>query len=318
MPPALQKRLLLQCEHAGEIDRAAARQTCNLSKREAQLLERDHLMQPRDFVRPIDAPASRGARRLNETVAFIDTQGAHGQAERTGGLRGGAVGIRRTLQEGGRSFDLPCLKAGPWGRLKRKIGQHRKTAMNKQLVPTIDRTLGQRASMATLKFVLALAALIFLPAWTVNYWQGWLLWANISAWSAALTWHLLRHDPALLERRMAGPGAETERNGLTIATPGPGIEWRTTVEQYIGLDVSLKDTSISIRQEGQADLARDMPVRSEAARRSDPQAGARSKARGVRDRTVVGVVLSCADGGRVAGDLHRCASCQGCPGHGAQ
>lgn len=64
--------------------------------------------------------------------------------------------------------------------------------------------------MATLKFVLALAALIFLPAWTVNYWQGWLLWANISAWSAALTWHLLRRDPALLERRMAGPGAETE------------------------------------------------------------------------------------------------------------
>ena len=64
--------------------------------------------------------------------------------------------------------------------------------------------------MATLKFVLALAALIFLPAWTVDYWQGWLLWANISACSAALTWYLLRRDPALLERRMAGPGAETE------------------------------------------------------------------------------------------------------------
>src|SRR5258706_14090259 len=33
-------------------------------------------------------------------------------------------------------------------------------------------------------------------------------------------------------------------------TPGPSIEWRTTVTQYIGLDVSLKDTSISVRQDG--------------------------------------------------------------------
>src|SRR5258708_15436444 len=33
-------------------------------------------------------------------------------------------------------------------------------------------------------------------------------------------------------------------------TAGPGIEWRTTVTQYIGLDVCLKDTSISVRQDG--------------------------------------------------------------------
>jgi transposase len=33
-------------------------------------------------------------------------------------------------------------------------------------------------------------------------------------------------------------------------TPGPSIEWRTTVTHYIGLDVSLKDTSISVRQDG--------------------------------------------------------------------
>ena len=36
----------------------------------------------------------------------------------------------------------------------------------------------------------------------------------------------------------------------SIVTPGPSIEWRTTVDQYIGLDVSLKDTSISVRQDG--------------------------------------------------------------------
>ena len=32
--------------------------------------------------------------------------------------------------------------------------------------------------------------------------------------------------------------------------PGPNIKWRTTMDQYIGLDVSLKDTAISIRQDG--------------------------------------------------------------------
>jgi transposase len=34
------------------------------------------------------------------------------------------------------------------------------------------------------------------------------------------------------------------------ATPGLSIEWRTTMEQYIGLDVSLEETAISIRQDG--------------------------------------------------------------------
>jgi len=38
-------------------------------------------------------------------------------------------------------------------------------------------------------------------------------------------------------------------NGLTIGT-GPSIEWRTAMEQYIGLDVSMKETAISIRQDG--------------------------------------------------------------------
>jgi transposase len=40
------------------------------------------------------------------------------------------------------------------------------------------------------------------------------------------------------------------KNGLTIVT-GPSIKRRTTMEQFIGLDVSLKDTFISVRQGGQ-------------------------------------------------------------------
>jgi hypothetical protein len=39
-----------------------------------------------------------------------------------------------------------------------------------------------------------------------------------------------------------------DENGLTIDT-GPGIKRRTPLKQFIGLDVSLKDTFIPVREE---------------------------------------------------------------------
>src|SRR5215212_4212310 len=33
-------------------------------------------------------------------------------------------------------------------------------------------------------------------------------------------------------------------------TPGPRIEWRTAMDDYIGLDVSMKETAVSIRRDG--------------------------------------------------------------------
>jgi hypothetical protein len=36
--------------------------------------------------------------------------------------------------------------------------------------------------------------------------------------------------------------------GLTTGRRGPSIEWRTAMEEYIGLDVSMKETSVSIRR----------------------------------------------------------------------
>ncbi|MGB0086413.1 MAG: isoprenylcysteine carboxylmethyltransferase family protein [Rhodomicrobiaceae bacterium] len=72
-------------------------------------------------------------------------------------------------------------------------------------------SLGRRASRATLKFLLALAAMIFLPAWSLSYWQGWLFLANVTVWSIVITLYLLKRDPGLLERRLyAGPKAEEE------------------------------------------------------------------------------------------------------------
>src|SRR6188768_3671314 len=34
-------------------------------------------------------------------------------------------------------------------------------------------------------------------------------------------------------------------------TRGPSIEWRTAMEEYVGLDVSMKETSVSIRRAGE-------------------------------------------------------------------
>jgi protein-S-isoprenylcysteine O-methyltransferase Ste14 len=54
--------------------------------------------------------------------------------------------------------------------------------------------------------------LVFVPAGTLDYWQGWafLVVFALSTWIPSL--YLLRTNPAALERRMqAGPGAETRR-----------------------------------------------------------------------------------------------------------
>ena len=54
-------------------------------------------------------------------------------------------------------------------------------------------------------------ALIFLPAWTWNYWQGWLFFVVFAASSTSFTIYLARHDRPLLERRLkAGPQHEQE------------------------------------------------------------------------------------------------------------
>jgi protein-S-isoprenylcysteine O-methyltransferase Ste14 len=58
---------------------------------------------------------------------------------------------------------------------------------------------------------LAMAALLFIPAWTPDYWQAWTFLAVYFASSLAITLYLIRKDPKLLARRMSGgPTAEKE------------------------------------------------------------------------------------------------------------
>lgn len=63
-----------------------------------------------------------------------------------------------------------------------------------------------------LLFVLVVvAALLFIPAGTIDYWQAWVFLAAYFASSLAITLYLMKKDPKLLERRMSGgPIAEKE------------------------------------------------------------------------------------------------------------
>jgi protein-S-isoprenylcysteine O-methyltransferase Ste14 len=58
---------------------------------------------------------------------------------------------------------------------------------------------------------LALGALVFIPAGTLNYWQGWAYFGTAISASALYTIYLIKHDPALLQRRQqVGPSHEKE------------------------------------------------------------------------------------------------------------
>jgi protein-S-isoprenylcysteine O-methyltransferase Ste14 len=71
--------------------------------------------------------------------------------------------------------------------------------------------LARRALAGLAKFQIALALIIFLPAWSLTYWQGLLYWLLFGAACLSITLYFLKADPGLVARRMnAGPKAETE------------------------------------------------------------------------------------------------------------
>jgi protein-S-isoprenylcysteine O-methyltransferase Ste14 len=75
--------------------------------------------------------------------------------------------------------------------------------------------------MATLKIrpwskltvlVVVMSLLLFVPPWTLCYWQAWVYLLIFAGTSALITLYLMRNDPGLLERRMrSGPRAERRR-----------------------------------------------------------------------------------------------------------
>ena len=69
--------------------------------------------------------------------------------------------------------------------------------------------LALKAWLALAVFTVVMGLVLFVPAGTIDYWQGWVYLSIIIGASALTTIYLLRNDPALLERRMkGGPTAE--------------------------------------------------------------------------------------------------------------
>ena len=73
--------------------------------------------------------------------------------------------------------------------------------------------LSKKVFVGFLQLFIGLAALLFLPAWTLNYWQAWIFLAVYSLSLLAVTLYLMKNDPMLLERRInANPGSEKRKS----------------------------------------------------------------------------------------------------------
>jgi hypothetical protein len=78
-------------------------------------------------------------------------------------------------------------------------------------------TLGLRTILGFVALLLVVGAALFVPAATLNYWQGWLYVVRFFGATAAISLYLWRADPKLLERRAeGGPLAEGEASQRLI------------------------------------------------------------------------------------------------------
>jgi len=78
-------------------------------------------------------------------------------------------------------------------------------------------SLNPKAFGGFLGLFVAMAALLFIPAWTLDYWQAWMSLAVFFLPALAITIYLMKNDPQLLARRVyAGPTAEKETSQKII------------------------------------------------------------------------------------------------------
>lgn len=78
-------------------------------------------------------------------------------------------------------------------------------------------TLAAKTALGFCSLILMLAIALFVPAWTLRFWQAWVYLFLFGACAAAITGYLWKHDQALLARRVkAGPSAEKSRTQQTV------------------------------------------------------------------------------------------------------
>jgi len=77
--------------------------------------------------------------------------------------------------------------------------------------------LYKKALVGLLQLFISLTVLLFLPAWTFDYWQAWVFLAVFFIPVLAITLYLMQKDPKLLGRRTTrGPASEKEKSQKII------------------------------------------------------------------------------------------------------
>jgi protein-S-isoprenylcysteine O-methyltransferase Ste14 len=66
------------------------------------------------------------------------------------------------------------------------------------------KNVNTKAWHALVVLALVMALLLFVPAGTLHYWQGWVYLLVFTGASAIITLYLTKRDPALLQRRLSG------------------------------------------------------------------------------------------------------------------
>ena len=89
--------------------------------------------------------------------------------------------------------------------------------------PKASATVPRLGAQVATRFVIMtgiIAAILFLPAWTVRWWQGWVFLAMYISFGAGLFFFFLKTDPELVKRRMPAKEQVPEQRRI-IGFAGP-------------------------------------------------------------------------------------------------
>ena len=79
------------------------------------------------------------------------------------------------------------------------------------------KNLTGQAFVGLVQLLVMLAIFLFLPGWSLDYWQAWMFLAVFSISVFLITLYFLKKDPSLIQSRLkAGPAAEQEKSQKII------------------------------------------------------------------------------------------------------
>lgn len=117
----------------------------------------------------------------------------------------------------------PVPRSGELGCGKTPISnyiQSRESSHETERTPEKN-NVSKKALIGWGRLALVIALLLFLPAWSLRFWQAWFYWMEFCGAVLIITAYFLKHDKNLVERRLrAGPGAETTTSQKIIQTVG--------------------------------------------------------------------------------------------------